>query len=284
MRVANVVRKVTATVTQRLPYTPPVPGAWVTTPTARVFYRVAGERDAVGNTVPLVLVHGLGVSSAYFARVQPLLAAGRVVYAPDLPGFGRTHPRPSHALGAIALAERLREWMNAMGLSRVHLLGHSLGGPIAAEFACLHPERVGCLLLVGATIGPASPQMPRQVGGLLCDFLLEPPTVFPVLFADYVRSGTRRIVATEVIVDGEDTLASLAHVPAPVLIVRGGHDPIVLRKDVERMREAAPHARYVEVPGAPHVLQWGYAPRLAQIIAAFLGAEEPTSDGPAPSR
>ncbi len=253
--------------------TPAVPDAWVTTPTARVFYRVAGDSDASGTAVPLVLVHGLGVSSAYFARVQPLLAAGRVVYAPDLPGFGRTQPRPRRPLDATALSERLRDWMDAVGLSRVHLLGHSLGGPVVAEFACRHPERLSHLVLVGATVGPASPQMPRQVAGLLRDFLYEPPTVFPVLLADYVRSGTRRIVATEVIVDGEDTLAALARVPTPILIVRGGRDPIVSREDVGRMRVAAPHARYVEVPGAPHVLQWGHAAHLARIIEGFLGRE-----------
>lgn len=256
--------------------TPAVPGAWVTGRTARFFYRVTGDPTAApgsDDAVPVVLVHGLGVSSAYFARLQPLLAARRRVYAPDLPGFGRTRPRPKHALGAVSLAASLADWMTALALPRVHLVGHSLGGPVAVEFARLYPERVARLVLVGATVGPHSPQAPRQAVGLLRDFLLEPPSVFPVLVADYFRAGTRRIVATEAIVDGEDTLGALAQVRASVLIVRGDRDPIVSREDVERMQSAAPHACCREIPGAPHVIQWGYAPQLTRLIEEFLGAE-----------
>lgn len=60
---------------------------WIAHGAIRYHYRVGGD-DARGT--PLVLVHGLGVSSAYWRRIQPLLADDRRVYALDLPGFGRT--------------------------------------------------------------------------------------------------------------------------------------------------------------------------------------------------
>lgn len=248
--------------------TPQVPGAWVTGQLARYHYRVAGPEATTA--VPVVLVHGLGVSSAYFARLQPLLATHRRAYAPDLPGFGRTVPRPHGVLNTAKLAAALMDWMTALALGRVHLIGHSLGGPVVVEFARLHPDRVARLVLIGPTIGSRGPQAPHQSLGLLRDFLREPPSLFPVLVPDYVRAGIRRIVTTDVVVDSEDTVGALAQVSAPLLIMRGMRDPIVSRDDIGQLRGAAPHGRYHEVSGAPHVVQWRHAGDLAPRINAFL--------------
>ncbi len=252
--------------------TPPVPGDWVTGRSARYHYRALGptEPDADMSGVPVVLVHGLGVSSAYFARLQPLLAARRRVYAPDLPGFGRTSPRPQSSLDTVELAGMLRDWADACGVGRMHLVGHSLGGPVAVAFARLHPERVARLVLVSSIIGRTGSKAPSQTWGLLRDFLREPRDLFAVLMPDYVRAGLRRIVLTDIRADGEDTVESFAHVVAPTLIVRGTRDPLVSRTAVGQLRAVAPQARYHEVPDAPHVVHWRHAEPAAAVINAFL--------------
>jgi len=244
-----------------------VPGAWVTGAATRFHYRVVGPADA--SRVPVVLVHGLGVSSAYFARLQPLLAVERRVYAVDLPGFGRTRPRPRHTLKGGDLAASLHEWMTALGLTRVHLIGHSLGGPVTVEFAHRYPECVAGLVLISPTIGTRGPRTPH-LWCLLQDFLREPPSLFPVLMPDYVRAGIRRIIATDVVMDDEDTVGILATVHAPVLIIRGERDPIVSRENIHTLRDAAPLVRYHEIAGAPHVVQWREAPQVAAYIITFL--------------
>jgi len=245
-----------------------VPGTWVTGATTQFHYRVAGPADA--SAVPVVLVHGLGVSSAYFARLQPLLAAERRVYAVDLPGFGRTRPRPHYTLKGGALAASLHEWMIALGLTRVHLIGHSLGGPVAVEFAHQYPECVAGLVLISPTIGTRGPRTPHLSWGRLRGFLREPASLFPVLVPDYVRAGIRRIVSTDVVMDDEDTVGILATVHAPVLVIRGERDPIVSRENIHTLRDAAPFVRYHEIAGAPHVVQWREAPQVAAHIIAFL--------------
>jgi pimeloyl-ACP methyl ester carboxylesterase len=135
--------------------------AWVTSGVIRYCYRVAG--DAHVERLPLVLVHGLSVSSAYWTHLQPLLATHRPVYAPDLPGFGRTTRRAGssirpHSHGTGRLDEC--RWSHAGASS-----GHSLGGPVVAEFAHHYPERAARLILVGATIGTRGASAPIRHSG-----------------------------------------------------------------------------------------------------------------------
>src|SRR4030088_1148400 len=98
--------------------------------------------DAMGDGEPLVLLPGLGASRRLWHRVVPLLASsGRLVLAPDLPGFGDSAPAgPGFDLGAVAgaLAETLRE--RAVG--GFDLVGNSLGDAVALQFAVAHPELV----------------------------------------------------------------------------------------------------------------------------------------------
>ncbi|MCA1666303.1 MAG: alpha/beta fold hydrolase [Thermomicrobia bacterium] len=242
---------------------------WVTSGETRFHYRVAG--DGHTERLPLVLVHGLGVSSAYWARLQPLLATRRPVYALDLPGFGYT-TRPHGILNTVALGGALADWMRAVGLARAHLLGHSLGGPVAAECACHHPERVARLILVGATIGTRGANAPHQTLGLLRDSVRESLSLLPVILRDYRRAGLRRVIGTDLAADDEDTIATVAGLTLPMLIVRGERDVVVPPRDTAHLRRAAPHAPFVPMARAAHAVQWGQPQALAAVVNAFLDA------------
>ncbi|MHB8648077.1 MAG: alpha/beta fold hydrolase [Thermomicrobiales bacterium] len=244
---------------------------WVMSGDLRYHYRVAGDED--GEQMPLVLVHGLGVSSAYWARLQPLLATRRPVYALDLPGFGHA-TRPRAVLDTVALGESVADWMRAVGLTRVHLLGHSLGGPVAAEYTRQYPERVSRLVLVGATIGARGASAPHQTLGLLRDSLRESPSLLPVILRDYRRAGIRRVLGTDIAADHNDTIATIAQLTVPLLIVRGERDVVVPMRDTRQLREAAPHAAFVTIDRAAHAVQWSQPEALASVVTAFLAGEE----------
>ena len=233
----------------------------------RYHYRLASPACPTGT--PVVLVHGLGVSSAYWRRVQPLLARERAVYAPDLPGFGDT-TRPDSVLDGVGLARALGDWLAALHLARVHLLGHSLGGQIAATFADLRPAAVARLILVGTTIGRGGTASPRQTIGLLRDAAREAPSLLPVVLRDYWRAGPRRIVRTDRRTDRDATIAAIARLPMPILVVRGGCDSVVSAAETRQILRAAPHARSHEIPDAPHALQWSDPQALAAIVERFL--------------
>ncbi len=244
--------------------------AWATSGAIRFHYRVAG--DAHADQLPLVLVHGLGVSSAYWARLQPLLALRRPVYAPDLPGFGRT-TRPHGLLNTTALARALADWMRAIGLTQAHVLGHSLGGPVAAELAGHDPGRVSRLVLVGATIGTRGASAPHQTLGLLRDSIRESPSLFPVIMRDYRRAGIRRVIGTDIIANDDDTIATVARLTLPLLIVRGDRDAVVPPRDTQRLRTAAPHASFLRIERAAHAVHWSRPHALTAAVNAFLDTE-----------
>src|SRR4051794_17150643 len=83
---------------------------------------------------PVVLVHGLGVSSRYMVPIARHLAPDLQVFAPDLPGFGWSD-KPGHVLTIRQLADALAAWMSAAGLRRAMFIGNSLGCEILVELA-----------------------------------------------------------------------------------------------------------------------------------------------------
>ena len=106
----------------------------------RVFYREAGSGPA------LVLVHGITSTSATWARLLPSLAERFTVIAPDLLGHGESaKPRGDYSLGAYASG--VRDLLVALGHERATLVGHSLGGGIAMQFAYQFPELCERLVL-----------------------------------------------------------------------------------------------------------------------------------------
>jgi pimeloyl-ACP methyl ester carboxylesterase len=247
------------------------PSRWVTCGATRYHYRVAGADDAPGT--PLVLVHGLGVSSAYWRRIQPLLADRRRVYALDLPGFGRT-TRPHSPLDIGALARALGDWLGALDLAPIHLLGHSMGGQVVAAFARDHPDRVSGLILVGSTIGARGARAPHQTLGLLRDAMRESPSLLPVVLRDYFRAGTRRILRTDLLADDDDTVATVAQLAVAPLVIRGCNDTVVSLCDTRRVLQAVPAAPYIEVAGAAHAVHWSRPRAVADAVVAFLAAQD----------
>ena len=113
-----------------------------------------------GNGPPLVFVHGVLGSHRVWADLAADLAEEYTVVVPDLFGHGAsaTH-RGDYSLGAHAAA--VRDLVQACGLDRVTIIGHSLGGGIALQFSYLFPERVRSLVLV------ASGGLGREVNVLL---------------------------------------------------------------------------------------------------------------------
>src|SRR3954468_9506480 len=109
----------------------------------RVSYRQGGSGPA------LLLLHGVTNSSATWEGVAPALAEHFPLIAPDLLGPGESAtPRGDYSLGAHASGAR--DVMTALGIERATVVGHSLGGGIAMQFAYQFPERCERLVLVSS--------------------------------------------------------------------------------------------------------------------------------------
>lgn len=103
-----------------------------------------------GKGAPLVLLHGFGADKDNFTRVAKYLTPHFRVIIPDQAGFGESAKPPQADYGPRAQAERLRTFARALGVTKLHLGGNSMGGHIALTYAALYPKEVESLWLLSA--------------------------------------------------------------------------------------------------------------------------------------
>src|SRR3954454_13537939 len=126
-------------------------------PLVRTSRMVHGHRRAfvlAGEGPPLLLLHGIGNSAQTWAGVLHRLAASHTVVAPDLLGHGSSgKPRGDYSIAGCA--NGMRDLLSVLDIERATVVGHSLGGGIALQFAYQFPERVERIVLVGSGgLGP----------------------------------------------------------------------------------------------------------------------------------
>ncbi len=124
-------------------------------------YRIAGSGPAI------LMIHGVGDSSATWSTVHAKLAKRFTVIAPDLLGHGDSDkPRADYSLAAFA--NGMRDLLGALGIERVTIIGHSLGGGIAGQFAYQYPHFVERVVLV-ASGGVSTGVSPALAVGRVAD-------------------------------------------------------------------------------------------------------------------
>lgn len=232
---------------------------------ARVAYHVTGTGP------PLVLLHGLGGSGRWWTRNVPALAAHHRVHVVDLVGFGESRNRDPFAF--VTAKAILLRWLDHLQLDHVALVGHSLGGRIAAELAADAPDRVAKLVLVAAALFPAGRSRPIPVPGLVRSWFRTAPDFFPILAVDALRADPRTVWRATVELLTTDAEAKLPRVTAPALLVWGERDAIVPPAVGERVGRLLPRADLVVLPGAGHVPMWDRPTEFNRLLLEFLDAD-----------
>lgn len=215
-----------------------------------------------GSTGPLmVLVHGIGMSHRYLSRLHAVLAQSTRVVSVDLPGFaGLPKPRPDAAVDVMSMGRALADVVASLGESRVVLVGHSMGAQWAIEAALHRPDAVSAVVLIGAVADEEHRSLPAQASGLALDTFGESPAINTVVFTDYLRCGVPWYLRQVRHMLAYPTEKRVRGLSAPVLVMRGGRDPISGREWCRRLRDSARVSRLVEIPGHHHVVQQS-APR-----------------------
>ena len=103
----------------------------------------------------LVLLHGFGACKENWAFLAPRLASRFHLLMPDLPGFGLSSFVSTADYSLAAQADRLAQWLIALGRDNVFVTGSSMGGAIAALLAARHPGLVAAVCLMNAAGAPA---------------------------------------------------------------------------------------------------------------------------------
>jgi pimeloyl-ACP methyl ester carboxylesterase len=236
---------------------------------------------------PVVLLHGLSDSALSFQPVLEQLSTAVHAYALTQRGHHGSDAPPS-GYEADQLARDVLAFMDAVGLERAVIAGHSLGALVALRAAALGPERVTGLVLIGGfATGPSNPQV-LELAEVL-DGLSDP--IDPELVASFQASTAVAPVSPafiEAMVEGSlqvpadvwrqllagflaaDPLEDAARVSVPVLVVHGEQDAYVPAADPEVFVRALPAARSVTYEATGHAIHWERPERFTADLEAFV--------------
>jgi pimeloyl-ACP methyl ester carboxylesterase len=265
-------------------------------------YLVGGEGPV------LLLIHGMAGTCENWRDVIEPLARHHTVIAPDLPGHGLSAGGSGdYSLGNLAAG--LRDLLLVLGHERATLVGHSLGGGIAMQFAYQFPEMVERLVLVssgglGLEVSPvlraaalpgadlfiaataaSGKKIGGAIGGLLSRVGVEPAADLAEVARGYgslAEPDRRRafLATLRSVVDTEGQRVSavdrfyLAE-EVPVLIVWGARDPIIPAGHGEEAHRALPGSRLEVFDGVGHLPQIEQPARFITVLEDFLAETAP---------
>lgn len=219
----------------------------------------------------VVLIHGIGVSHRYLQRLHRQLARSVDTYSIDLPGFGAT-PTPDHTLSVAEHATYILGALEQLGVLEFVVAGHSMGTQFAIEAALQQPQRIPHVVLMGPVVNDRRRTVAQQALALGRDCLFfESPSSNGLVLTDYLRCGlvwylkNLRLMLEYRI---EDRIGA---VTAPILVMRGEHDPVAPLDWCRRLAARAATAKCVEIGGTGHVIQHNRAVEVAQNILQFAG-------------
>jgi 3-oxoadipate enol-lactonase len=254
----------------------------------------AAYYEETGSGPPLVLVHGLGGSTAMFQKIAGPLAEDFRVIAYDLRGLGRSET-PALPYSMDLLTGDLHGLLGLLGLERVVLVGHSLGGAVSLAYAIERPARVAALVGVAAASGTPIDQRPHlaaraelaRTEGMDAIAELHARNGLP---EDYRQAHPDDVAAYKAIIAGGDPegyaghcgviaaldlSAGLGRIGAPVLLVQGELDGVVPAAAARATAASIPDCEYVELPGCGHVVPFERPAELVERIREFAGRLAP---------
>ena len=253
----------------------------------RVHYFVGGKGR------PLLLIHGLGSRSEDWTPEMPgYVKSGFRVYAIDLLGCGRTD-HPDIAYTIQQQADLIDGFLSAVHLQKVDLIGWSMGGWVALEFALEHPQSIRRLVVMDSaglsfqtTLTPKIFE-PHTIPELkqLESLLVEHPPSLPAFFNRALLRAMQRnflVVHRTVasMVAGKDLLdGRVGRIHAPVLILWGEQDTLIPPNVALRMHQAIPQSVLEIFSGCGHIGPATCAGRMVPHVVDFLRSEPPPASG-----
>lgn len=248
----------------RVPLAPLVP-EWLIVDGLPLYHRrhVRDDQDAV----PLVHVHGFGISGTCMEPTAAALADRHPTYVPDLPGIGQSL-RPRHGVDLRGLAHAVVDYCDVLGVEKPVLVGNSLGCPVIIEVAASFPGRIGGAVLVSPAGGPNNQPMTRALRQMAQDGLREPPSLLPIALRDYLRFGVMQSLSLFKAMVEYPTIGNMHLLDVPTLVIAGERDPLV-NFSRANVLAALPHVTAVKIPGA-HALNYSTPALISELIEAHL--------------
>ncbi len=242
-----------------------------------IFYRLSAN-DLTGRRPPLLLLHGAGGTHMHWPAGLRRLPDW-TVYALDLPGHGKS---PGPGRDSIAgYCDAVYGFVQTLGLARVVLAGHSMGGAIVQEFALHYPGRLAGIVLVGT--GARLRVAPAILDGIRSDFPATARTIADWVHDKNVPEQLKRLYVQRTLendpqvmygdfyaCDRFDRRADVGRIETPALIVCGAGDVMTPPKFSESLAQSLPNARLVVIAKAGHMVALEAPEETTAAVEAFL--------------
>jgi len=249
---------------------------------------------------PVVLLHGITGHARVWDHLAGRLVPGRRVLALDQRGHGDSDPAPDDDYRVATMADDVAAFAGSLQLDRFALLGHSMGGRIAIQYAAAHAGRLERLIIVD--IGPdielaglqrvrgMMSQSPERIESeeWAVEYIRRANPLQDVdLLRQRVHHGLKRLPDGELTWkyakglrdmmragrrDVVDLWEPLPRIPCPTLVVRGAESDILSPEVAKKMTERLPAGRLVEIPGAGHTVPADRPDDFVRHVRAFLDA------------
>lgn len=251
-----------------------------------------------GQGHPLVMISGLGYTLWQWHKMIPGLAKLYRVIAFDNRGVGRTD-KPAGPYSAEMLAEDTVGLLQALGIEKAHVMGHSMGGFIAQALALSHPEKVDKLILCATNFGgPNHVPVTPEAMAVLSDVSGDPVERFkrglvvscapgfanrhPEIIAEWLEYRAQNpiepvpyqaqmAIGLGLLSAQASFEARLPNVQAPTLILFGEYDKVVPAENARLLAEKIPDSQIHIFPNAGHFFPFEVPEGANTVISQFLG-------------
>jgi 3-oxoadipate enol-lactonase len=239
---------------------------------------------------PIIFIPGIGADARMFEPVMMRLEPAFECIGWNLPGYGDTPLRGAY--GFADLARRLADDLDELGHDTGYVLGHSIGGMAALEFAHSFPDRLEGLILSGTTPAFGSRDGtfeakflaerlgPLDAGATMADLARAAPGELlgsragaeaahktEALFAEVADDAYRQAIACLVTFDRREALKGIR---TPTLLIAGGEDRNAPLRTMERMVTTMPRAAIEVLPGVGHMAPLEAPEAFAQAVRYFI--------------
>jgi esterase len=250
---------------------------------------------AYGIGPPLIILHGLLGSLDNWVTVSRTLGKHLQVFAVDARNHGRS-PHDSR-FDIPVMAEDIGDFMDSHGLATASLLGHSMGGKTAMQFALTRPDRIGKLIVVDIAPRPYPHDHDDLLDALATiDLTLfkERAEVEDALARSVPRKAVRQFLVKNLRRDQTSALVWKMNLPVirkeyaaiagalpatgefrkPALFIRGGQSSYVRDDDRELILKMFPEARIHTIPGAGHWVHADAPEEFCRVVLEFLTGDD----------
>ena len=251
--------------------------------------RVKLEYVEQGNAkgIPVIFLHGITDSWHSFENVLPLLPANIHAFAISQRGHGDSE-KPANGFLPKDFADDVAAFITEKKLGRVIIVGHSMGGFNAQQFAVLHPKLIKGLVIIDSdpsfTDNPGMPEFHQQVMELsgpmdkkfMDEFqkatLAKPidPVYYETVVAEGMKVPVRVFQAALTGMMGADLTKEIRKITVPTLVFWGDQDSFCLRKDQDEILKNIKGSRLIVYKGTGHALHWEQPEKFSKDFVSFV--------------